>query len=478
MKRERKRLLPALAVAIVFIAANAFVSFWSVRTIAESSRRVIRSQNIIEQVISTLSAIKSAETSQRGYLLTGDGVFLDRFRQHVAETRDHLETLDSLVADDAVESERAAELRLAFEERNKTLEGNIAIRRDRGLDGLVQAGTLYLGKSQMDHVLDLIAQVQADEHRRLELRTAELAQSSRDITIAIIGANILGLGLLGSAYYLVNRYVDERDRSEERLRKAHDELEDRVRERTSELNDANIELERSNRELQDFAFVASHDLQEPLRKIQAFGDRLKSKYGNELTDEGQDYLARMQNAAQRMHRLINDLLTFSRVATKAQPFVEIDLNEIAKDVLDDMETSLQESGATVETGHLPTIEADPLQMRQLFQNLIGNALKFHRRDVAPIVKINGEPLSGEKNGEAATYRITVEDNGIGFDEKYLDRIFTPFQRLHGRGEYEGTGIGLAVCRKIVERHGGTLTASSREGSGSTFVVTLPIKQDR
>ena len=181
-----------------------------------------------------------------------------------------------------------------------------------------------------------------------------------------------------------------------------------------------------------------------------------------------------------MHTLINDLLTFSRVTTKAQPFVRTDLNDVAAYVLSDLEVRLQESGGSVDVGPLPAIDADQMQMRQLFQNLIGNALKFHRSGEAPIIKIRAEADGNGAGSDSRSKlaRLTVEDNGIGFDEKYLDRIFTPFQRLHGRGEYEGTGIGLAVCRKIVERHGGTITARSTPGAGSTFVITLPIEHEK
>ncbi len=230
-------------------------------------------------------------------------------------------------------------------------------------------------------------------------------------------------------------------------------------------------LEISNRELQDFAYVASHDLQEPLRKIQAFGDRLNGKYGDILTDKGRDYLARMQNAAARMQILIEDLLSFSRVTTKAQPYAPVNLKEIATAVVSDLEVRVEETDATVEIGDLPTLDADALQMRQLFQNLISNALKFHKKDVPPVVK-----LEAAKQGKM--YEIKVIDNGIGFEEKYSDRIFTIFQRLHGRSAYEGTGIGLAVCRKIVERHGGTITARSIPEEGATFILTLPVKQNR
>lgn len=243
----------------------------------------------------------------------------------------------------------------------------------------------------------------------------------------------------------------------------------------------NTKLEQSNRELQDFASVASHDLQEPLRKIQAFGDLLNKEYGALLPDTGQQYLQRMQNAAGRMQTLINDLLAFSRITTKAQPFIPVDLNQVVHGVLLDLEIHIQEVRGQVDVEHLPRIDADPLQMRQLLQNLISNALKFCQPDLPPVIKINAEILNqaiatGDNVETAKVCQISVEDNGIGFEEKYLDRIFTVFQRLHYRNEYEGTGVGLAICRKIAERHGGSITAKSKPGSGSTFIVILPVHQ--
>jgi two-component system, LuxR family, sensor kinase FixL len=276
----------------------------------------------------------------------------------------------------------------------------------------------------------------------------------------------------GNARFLVgiSEDVTERKAAEERLR----ELAAR--------------LEQNNRELQDFAYVASHDLQEPLRKVNAFGDRLRAKCGATLGEQGLDYLDRMQNAAQRMQVLINDLLAYSRVTTHAKPFAPTDLAAVLKGVLSDLEVRIEQSAAKVSVGELPVIDADPTQMRQLFQNLIGNALKFHRQNVPPVVKVSGQilapnappaPHGAELPSGLAARRlcqIRVEDNGIGFDEKYLDRIFTVFQRLHGRGEYEGSGVGLAICRKIVLRHGGHITAHSQPGLGAIFVIHLPCQQ--
>ncbi|HXG58411.1 MAG TPA: ATP-binding protein [Thermoanaerobaculia bacterium] len=241
-----------------------------------------------------------------------------------------------------------------------------------------------------------------------------------------------------------------------------------------ELREFTRKLQQSNRELEDFAYVASHDLQEPLRKIQAFGDRLRVRHGAGLSEEGIDHLERMQNAARRMQKLINDLLAFSRVTTKAQPFARVSLEQIAREVVRDLEERLRETKGTVTIGPLPEIDADPMQMRQLFQNLIGNALKFHRPGVPPRVEVR----ASVSNGPHAKCEIVVRDNGIGFDGRYAERIFGMFERLHGRSEYEGTGIGLAICRKIAERHGGEITADGAPDQGAAFTVTLPLYQDR
>ncbi len=242
------------------------------------------------------------------------------------------------------------------------------------------------------------------------------------------------------------------------------------------------QLERSNLELQNFASVASHDLQEPLRKIQAFGDRLAAKCGDQLGEQGRGYLERMQNASGRMQTLIHDLLQLSRVTSRAQPFQPCDLGKIVGEVIGDLEVRIEQSGGKVEVGALPTIDADPLQMRQLFQNLISNALKFHKPDAPPVVRIVSElvwatdhSLPGAKPREPLA-EIVVSDNGIGFDPKFAEQVFVVFQRLHTKQEYEGTGIGLAVCRKITDRHGGRIVARSEEGRGATFIITLPLHQ--
>jgi len=216
--------------------------------------------------------------------------------------------------------------------------------------------------------------------------------------------------------------------------------------------------------------------------VQNFGDRLKTDYRAALDEQGQDYLDRMLNATMRMQSLIHDLLVFSRVGNKTRSFLPVDLAQVTREVLSDLEVRIAETNALVEVGDLPTIDADATQMRQLLQNLIGNALKFHQKGKPAAVRVYAETADFRRAAGAIRpaaqdmFRLVVEDKGIGFDEKYLDRIFTVFQRLHSRAEYEGTGVGLAVCRKIAERHGGDITATSTVGQGTAFLVALPRHQ--
>jgi len=244
---------------------------------------------------------------------------------------------------------------------------------------------------------------------------------------------------------------------------------------SGELRNKIYELENANQSLEQFAYVASHDLQEPLRKIRAFGDRLKTKYSAQLDETAQDYINRMQNAASRMQKLIDDLLKYSRVGRFQEAFQEIELSKVIRSVLGDLESRIEDSQAEIDIQELPSLEGDAGMLEQLFTNLISNAIKFTKKDASPKVSIWYETEEGDEP-EETKYQIYVKDNGIGFDEKYLGKIFNIFQRLHGRNEYEGTGIGLAICRKIVDAHSGTIDAKSTLGEGATFIVSLPKAQ--
>ncbi len=481
MKKD-KILILVIFLALLVLALNAYVSYYSTRKIVENERLVVHTLEVIS-ALETLRALSiDIESSMRGFVITGDNYFLQSYAENKTKAPDILTRLQDLTKDNPQQQEQAQLIGNYVQEKFSFSDEAIQARTSQGFS---QAATLIAsgrGKNLMNQINATTDFMQNEETRLLLLRQQESDSSISKAGFSFAGTSILAGILLFGVYYFFNSVLAERRKSEEVLQLANEELETKVQERT-------LELERSNRELQDFAFVASHDLQEPLRKIQAFGDRLRLKYSDQLGDQGSDYLNRMYNAAQRMSRLISDLLAFSRVATKIQPFEPLNLNETVDGVLSDLETRIQQTDGTVEVEELPVIAADPLQMRQLFQNLIGNALKFHRPDVPPIIQVkaevvqeNGEQPENEDGNSASSKEahcvITVTDNGIGFDEKYLERIFTPFQRLHNKNEYEGTGMGLAVCRKIVERHRGNITAKSTPGEGSQFIIMLPFDNQK
>lgn len=278
---------------------------------------------------------------------------------------------------------------------------------------------------------------------------------------------------------LLSKEIEVRKAAQEEQRLANENLEQKVAERTNELLSKNEELERINHELQQFTWVVSHDLKEPLRKIVIFSKFIQERYlGSD--EKAVDYIKRMVSSAGRMTNLINDLLDYSRLSAQA-PLKSTDLNVIISQVVADLEYVIEEKNASITVGQMPVVDAVAGQMRQLFQNLIGNALKFSKPDVLPLISIDCERIAWKaidapREESGGFYRMTVQDNGIGFDETYLDKIFVIFQSLHHRDRFDGTGIGLAIAKKIVDRHEGLLWARSTPGEGACFIIVLPVTQ--
>ena len=452
------------ALAAVVIVASGLLIRQNLDLIARNEANVVHTYDVLAGIEGIRTSLNLAESSQRGYLITADQDYLAPYRDAVPQIHEHLASIATLTKDNPEQVHNILLLAKSVNERLDSLAEGIGILENDGREAARDFILKGRGFGQMQKVRDNLNQMAAEEKNLLAERDLETQSGHTAARRTTVLTTVIGLSMVLLAWFLSLREVTQREAMA-------DVLERRVRERTLELADANTSLKNSNRELEQFASVASHDLQEPLRKIEAFGDRLKMSR-EALNEQSRDYLDRILSSATRMRTLINDLLSFSRVATRAQPFKPVQLAVIAKEVVGDLEGRLQQTQGLVELGELPEIEADPTQMRQLFQNLIGNALKFHRDGVPPVVRVSA--AQSESLPENVT--LTVADNGIGFEEQYLDRIFEVFQRLHGRNEFEGTGIGLAICRKIVERHGGSITARSKPGEGSTFLVTLPAKQ--
>lgn len=343
---------------------------------------------------------------------------------------------------------------IAFSEANRTLERNLFILLSMTVLALAAAWLLgdWLILRQTRLLVDATQRLAAGD---LETRTHVSYEEGE-------------LGQIAQAFDRMAESISQREAERDRAETA--------------MREYAQDLERSNRDLQDFANITSHDLQEPLRKIQTFSELLQERYQDELDERGLDYLRRIFDSGQRMQALILELLAYSRLTSRARPFEMVDLNKVAQAVLADLELQIEASQAQIEVENLPTIDADEIQIGQLLQNLLSNALKFSSDGQSPHIRISSrvfsEPEARGGNNHTVYCELRVTDNGIGFDEKYLDRIFQPFQRLHPRDEFPGTGMGLAICRKIVERHGGSLTAESRPGHGATFIVRLPKHQPR
>ena len=464
-------------IAVIALLGSGWLSYRNIERISRNDALVVHSHEVLDDIRDILATLSEAESGQRSYLITGETRYLEPSRAAAGLAHARIMRLRELTVDNPVQHERTAQLLPLIEFRVESLQSGIAAYDAGGME----AGRAYVkagrGRGQMEQIQSLLKAMEKTEIDLLQRRERESHVSYRTAVVTVWLSTLVGLILVGAGYRLMAQELETRRRGTEALARANDELEDRVERRTADLNSANESLQRSNRELEQFASVASHDLQEPLRKIQAFGDRIQTRCAAELGEQGRDYLARMLASATRMRSLIDALLSFSRVTTKAQPFTLVNLETTAEEVVSDLEDRVQRMNGRVEIGPLPTLEADPSQMRQLLQNLIGNGLKFARPNEPPQVEVKSRLLPAV-NGEVESCELTVRDNGIGFEEIYLDRIFELFQRLHGRQEYEGTGMGLAICRKIVERHGGSITAKSAPDAGATFLITLPLRQER
>jgi signal transduction histidine kinase len=456
------KLIAGLATASGILILVALLSYLSLARNVEDRLRVTHTHVVLEKLGDIQTSVSDAETSQRGYIITGEDSYLGPFEKGRGDANEEVKEVRELTVDNPNQERSLDRLEHLITAKFVEMEDRIGIRKRQGLAAGVAA--VREASGIMDQLRLVIVSMKAEEDRLLVLRLAELEASSRRTRLVIIVGEALGFFFLLVAGHLVRQEMKKLAQAEGEVRVLNADLERRVAERTAELSARAKDLERSNMELQQFAYVASHDLQEPLRTIASFTQLLAKRYEDKLDDKAREFINFAVDGCKRLQTLINDLLTFSRVGTHAKPHVTVQCDAVLDRVLKGLRLAIENSGAVISREPLPAVVADEIQLCQLFQNLVGNAIKFKGQSVPRI------HISAERNG--AGWKIAVRDNGIGIDPEHNERIFVIFQRLHTKTQYPGTGIGLAICKKIAERHGGRIWAEASPGGGSTFCFTI------
>ena len=504
----RWKLFAAFGLVLLLFSAVSLAAYRTTLANVQAQAAVDETVRAISLADETRAALTDMETGYRGFLLVGRENFLDPYLVGRGAAANGLAAL-IVEASDPLQRARWQEIgERATRWQTEITEPRIALRRQApegaapppGLVEIVGRGD---GKQHFDDIRVLFTQAIADEERRLAERTAAAALANIRLLGTLVLGTVLGVvvgvvaavllardvvgptqrmaavatrianGELGQRVGLKRR--DELGQSAAAFDYMADQLEanfNRLEHSEGELLRQHAELERSNRELQDFASVASHDLQEPLRKVASFCQLLEKRYGDKLDERAAEYIAFAVDGAKRMQILINDLLTFSRVGRLNATNTEVDLDAALDTAMDNLSTAIEESGAEVirPQAGLPHIDGDPTLLVMMWQNLIGNAVKFAREGVPPRIVIDCERRDTDHE---ADWLFTLADNGIGIPEEFVDKVFVIFQRLHGRDAYSGTGIGLALCKKIVEQHGGTIWIDTSTSEGTRFCFTLP-----
>jgi signal transduction histidine kinase len=472
---EKKTIAMLGVASILLIGLNALF-YWSFIKQKEITQRVAVSRLTLQKLEAVLSSIKDAETGQRGYLLTRQESYLQPYTIALKTIEPQIEQLQRLTAANAYQQQQLTKLKPLIAQKLAELQQTIDLKKNQSVEAALKLVLTDRGQQLMERIRATIQQMQEEENQQLRnwLKTREEDAQTGQVTF--LGGILLTLIAFYLVYRAIHQETKERRQAEASLKQLNDELEDRVQSRTAELEEANVNLLHSNRELEQFAYVASHDLQEPLRAVNSYAQLLSRKYQGNLDAKADKYLGYIMEGATRMQQLINDLLEFSRVGTRGKPLQPTDCEGVLSQVLDNLKVAILESRTRVTHDPLPTIVGDEIQLLQLFQNLISNAIKFRRVGDSlaegdsvpepPRVHVKAVPTDHE-------WVFSVEDNGIGMDAEYFERIFMIFQRLHSRAEYPGTGIGLAVCKKIVERHGGRIWVESELGVGTIFYFTIP-----
>lgn len=450
----------ALVIAGVIFIASLVCLFASAYWLLEAKQWVDHTNQVMQRTKDCLIVLLNCETGQRGYVCTADKSFLEPLKKSELSVAASIAQVRQLVQDDSEETSRIVEIERLAKVKMDFVNQVLVVYQTSpaAASALIATGQ---GKRTMDTIRKLIAQTESHQLALLTQRKEEVARLQNLIIGIIVILTILEGGSLIYIYNLNRVYADVQRKSIDAL-----QSEIAVRLKTeADLRETATNLTRSNEDLQQFAYVASHDLQEPLRAVQGFTSLLAKTYRDQLDERALGWIDQSTQGVERMRTLINGLLEYARVESRGGDMVAVNLNEMLKDVQMLLAESITQNDATIVCQELPTIIGDENQLRQLFINLIGNALKY-RSDKAPVIVVSSSKVGSQ-------WQITIADNGIGFDPQYAEKIFVIFQRLHSRSKYEGTGIGLSLCKRIVERHRGTIKAESKLNEGATFVVTLP-----
>ncbi|HTB30618.1 MAG TPA: CHASE3 domain-containing protein [Bacteroidia bacterium] len=435
-----------IGVISLFLIAAVFFSLFSIGRLKSNLAIQVHTTTVMLTLNDNLISLLNAETGERGFIITGDTNYLEPYKMALQNIAGNIKQLRTLTIDNPVQRQNVDTLEIYVNKKLSRIATILSLKKqgaEKTIKMIVLTGE---GKDIMDRIRVINQSMLTEEVRLREERTANTNKSVANAQLVLIGEGIFSLIITLFLAYIILRELARRAKAEKII------------------NDFNIELKWKNKELEQFAYIASHDLQEPLRSVSNFSTLLLQKLEQDPDKEVHKYLNFVIGGAQRMSRLIFDLLEYSRIG-KGMAKIQLDCNELLREVLTDMSASIKESGAVIHTEKLPVVNGF-IYLKLLFQNLISNAIKFRKAGSYPIINISATDRGNE-------FVFSIKDNGIGIEKPYYDRIFIIFQRLHTREEYEGTGIGLSQCKKIIELHGGEIWVESELGKGSTFNFTIP-----
>jgi signal transduction histidine kinase len=467
-------LISGIVIAIGTVLAVVILSLWQSRRLQDAGAWLRHTNQVLYQTHYVLDRSMQYELSVKDFLLTRDSSFLSANKEYETLLYQDIDSLKQLTGDNILQQQRIDSL-LEYTDRNReVLERAIAMSNS---DSLLPSARQVAAGATLRYSIpmrSLLTRLGNEENRLLELRRKINNRTAVELQVVLWGMIVAVMALALVVFKKVRLDLKKEKEARAELSLFNQQLEDEVRAQTASLQRLNEDLERraaelaaSNSELERFAYIASHDLQEPLRMVSSFLQLLEKRYAGQLDEKADQYIHYAVDGAERMKTLVLDLLEYSRVGSSRENFGPVDTAEVIREVESVFRDNMAVSSARMEVGPLPRVNGHKVQLVQLFQNLVGNALKYHG-ETAPVIRVHAHPENG-------LWRFSIQDNGIGIDPRFFEKIFIIFQRLHNKSEYSGTGIGLAICKKIVERHGGRIWVESKPGEGSTFYFTIKNK---